>query len=148
MNIDALRSYMRQRIPLSVAMAVDIVAATTEHVTLSAPLAPNVNHHGTVFGGSASAVALLSAWALLHLKLTHEQINAAIVVKKYTMTYERPMPTDFTATSRLDAGADWGAFIGALKRRGRGRISVVATLRCNGEQVGELEGEFVALAQT
>lgn len=39
-------------------MAVRVKLATPERVELSAPLAPNVNDHETVFGGSA--VALLS----------------------------------------------------------------------------------------
>jgi thioesterase domain-containing protein len=145
MSKDELRRYMFARIPLSEAMGVDIVAATAESVALSAPLARNVNHQGTVFGGSASAVALLSAWALLHLRLTREQLDAGIVVKKYTMTYDRPMSTDFTATTTISNTEAWSAFLHALRRRGRARISAVATLRCNGEQTGQLQGEFVAL---
>lgn len=147
MNIDELRKYMGERIPLSRAMGVEIVTATTERVTLSAPLAPNVNHQGTIFGGSASAVALLSAWALLHLRLTHERFDVAIVVKKYTMTYERPMPTDFTATSSI-GDAVWSTFMNTLKRRGRARIVTVAKLYCDGNHTGKLEGEFVALPGT
>lgn len=147
MTKDELRQYMFTRIPLSEAMGVDIVAAAAESVVLSAPLAPNVNHQGTVFGGSASAVALLSAWALLHLRLTREQLDTGIVVKKYTMTYDRPMPTDFTATTTIDDAEVWSVFLHALRRRGRARISAVATLRCNGVQTGKLQGEFVALTR-
>lgn len=146
MDTDDLRKYMFARIPLSRAMGVEIVAATSAKVTLSAPLAPNVNHQGTVFGGSASAVALLSAWALLHLRLVDTGINAAIVVKKYGMKYERPMIADFTATARVDT-ADWPPFLDSLRRRGRARIPVLATLRCGGDQVGELDGEFVAMTR-
>lgn len=146
MTIDELRAYMFERIPLAKVMGVGIVAAAIDGVTLSAPLGPNVNHQGTVFGGSASAVALLSAWALLHLRLSQQQLDAAIVVKEYTMTYERQMPTDFTATSSIEDAASWISFLDALKRRGRARISVVARLRCNADHVGQLQGEFVALS--
>lgn len=146
MTIDELRAYMFERIPLAKVMGVGIVAAAIDGVTLSAPLGPNVNHQGTVFGGSASAVALLSAWALLHLRLSQQQLDAAIVVKEYTMTYERPMPTDFTATSSIEDAASWISFLDALKRRGRARISVVARLRCNADHVGQLQGKFVALS--
>lgn len=145
MDIEELRRYMFARIPLSKAMLTDIVSVTSESVVLSAPLAPNVNHQGTVFGGSASAVALLSAWALLHVRLTREQLDAGIVVKKYTMTYDRPMTGDFTATTTINSADEWGTFISALRRRGRGRISAVATLRCDDEETAKLQGEFVAL---
>jgi thioesterase domain-containing protein len=146
MTSDELRAYMFERIPLSQAMGVEIVTATVAGVVLSAPLTPNVNHQGTVFGGSASAVALLAAWALLHLRLTGANIDAAIVVKRYTMTYARPMPADFTAAANLDAGTNWNAFTAALARRGRARITVIAALDCDGERAGELQGEFVALS--
>jgi thioesterase domain-containing protein len=53
--------YLHAHIPLSRAMAVEVQAATPVCVRLCAPLAPNINHRETVFGGSASAVAILAA---------------------------------------------------------------------------------------
>ena len=47
--------------PLSQAMQVTVVEASFQQVVLTAPLAPNINHRETVFGGSASAVAILAA---------------------------------------------------------------------------------------
>jgi len=38
-------------------------------VLLTAPLAANINHRATVFGGSASAVAILAAWTYLYFVL-------------------------------------------------------------------------------
>ena len=38
-------------------------------VVIEAPLAPNINHRKTVFGGSASALGILAAWSLVHLRL-------------------------------------------------------------------------------
>ncbi|MDL2338661.1 MAG: YiiD C-terminal domain-containing protein, partial [Pseudomonadota bacterium] len=51
-------------------MQVSVVEVSAEQVVLAAPLAPNINHQDTVFGGSASAVAILAAWSMLHTKLT------------------------------------------------------------------------------
>ena len=61
MNAVQLEEYLRERIPLSRAMAVEVRAADATGVELYAPLAPNINHRDTVFGGSASAVAILAA---------------------------------------------------------------------------------------
>src|SRR5262245_21829556 len=69
--------YLHQNIPLSAAMGVRVGSATPHRVELAAPLAPNINHQSTVFGGSASALAMLSAWTLVHLGLRHEKIEAA-----------------------------------------------------------------------
>jgi thioesterase domain-containing protein len=63
MNEYELQRYLHERIPLSRAMAVEVRAATAEGVEIYAPLAPNINHRDTVFGGSASAVAILTTWS-------------------------------------------------------------------------------------
>lgn len=64
-----LEKYLHGHIPLSKAMEVAVVQVQPEGVILSAPLAPNINHRDTVFGGSASAVAILAAWSLLQHSL-------------------------------------------------------------------------------
>lgn len=64
-----LQQYLHEHIPLSRAMQVSVVRAAQEGVVLSAPLAPNINHQETVFGGSASALAILAAWSLVHVRL-------------------------------------------------------------------------------
>ena len=56
-----LASDLHAHIPLSAAMQVSVAAVDADGVTLQAPLAPNINHRDTVFGGSASAVAILAA---------------------------------------------------------------------------------------
>lgn len=141
-----LQQYMHKRIPISKAMGVEVAHASADAVTLSAPLAPNINHRDTVFGGSASAVALLAAWALLLLRLKHDGLDGYIVVRRNTMSYDRPMPVDFTATAALNMSASWASFVATLKRKHRARISLTVALHCQGEKVGELEGEFVVVA--
>jgi hypothetical protein len=54
MNNTALEQYLHEHIPLSAAMGVKVVQADPQCVVLTAPLAPNINHRDTVFGGSAS----------------------------------------------------------------------------------------------
>lgn len=70
MNPADLEHYLHDHIPLSKAMAVSVASVAPHEVVLRAPLAPNINHRDTVFGGSASAVAILAAWSLLNTRLT------------------------------------------------------------------------------
>ena len=56
-----LERYLHEQIPLSKTMQVGCISVTQESVVLRAPLAPNINHHATLFGGSASALAILVA---------------------------------------------------------------------------------------
>ena len=75
-----LAQYIHEHIPLSKAMAVSVVAVEDDAITLQAPLEPNLNHRQTVFGGSASALAILASWALLHVRLQAAGIADRLVI--------------------------------------------------------------------
>ena len=66
-----LEHYLYEHIPLSLAMQISVIDVRDDGVTLRAPLAPNINHTNTIFGGSASAVAILAAWSKLTRFLYH-----------------------------------------------------------------------------
>ena len=140
-----LQAYLHGHIPLSAAMQVAVDAADADRVRLRAPLAPNINHRETVFGGSASAVAILAAWSLLHLRLRAAGLASRLVIQRNTMDYERPILGEFTATSSLAAPDAWPRFLRTLERMGKARAEVQAVLEADGQVVGRLTGEFVAL---
>jgi thioesterase domain-containing protein len=144
MDTAALQKYLHDHIPLSKAIQVDVVEATDDGVTLAAPLAPNINHRETVFGGSASAVAILSAWTLMYLRLKSEQLNVRIVIQKNTMTYERPITGRFIASAAIADTTAWRRFVDTLRRKRRGRLTIRSVLYCHAEKVGEFDGDFVA----
>lgn len=146
MEQQILRQYLYDHIPLSQAMQVDVVDAQPDGVILTAPLPPNINHQETIFGGSASAVAILAAWSLLHVRLQHEGVSSRLVIQSNTMQYELPIAGSFTARSYLEPDADWPRFLRTLARKGRARIAVSSVLEYDGQQAGKLHGEFVALA--
>lgn len=143
-----LENYLHEQIPLSAAMQVSVVEVSSEHVVLAAPLAPNINHQHTVFGGSASAVAILAAWSMLHTKLAAAGIGAGLVIQRNSMSYQQPMAGAFTASASAPSSEAWAAFVRMFERKGRARIAVSSTLWCEGREAGRLEGEFVALAST
>lgn len=146
MNISELQEYLHKHIPISKAMGVRVVEATNENVRLSAPLAPNINHRETVFGGSASAVAILSAWTLIFIRLRDTGLYGRIVIYKSSITYEQPITDTFTASSALSDPATWEKFIKTLGRKHRARIKARSVLDCHHTKVAEMEGQFVALA--
>ena len=145
MNASALEAYLHGHIPLSAAMQVSVDAVAADSVTLRAPLAPNINHRETVFGGSASAVAILAAWSLLHTRLLADGIAARLVIQSNTMDYDAPILGEFTARSALEAPDQWPRFTRTLARMGRARTHAVVALESDGKVVGRLTGEFVAL---
>lgn len=140
-----LEQYLHRHIPLSRAMAVSVVSVDTAAVVLRAPLAPNINHRETVFGGSASALAILAAWALLHVRLRREGIESRVVIQRNAMDYALPIPGDFSARATPPAAEDWARFMRVLARKDKARIAVSAVLEHDGATVGNFVGEFVAL---
>lgn len=139
-----LLSYLHAHIPLSAAMQVAVVSATPEAITLSAPLAPNINHRSTAFGGSVSTLAILSAWSLVNLRLKAEGLHTRLVIQSNRMEYDAPIESDFTATATLADTAAWPLFVKMLRRKGRARIVVKSVVRCGEAVGGRFEGEFVA----
>jgi thioesterase domain-containing protein len=126
-------------------MGVQVRTATLGHVKLAAPLRPNVNHTETVFGGSAAALATLSAWTLLHLRLEDAGLDARLVIQRSSMEYEKPIPGDFEAVCRFDDDSAWERFKATLARRGRARMTLTAHLVHLAQRVASFEGDFVAL---
>ena len=146
MNEQALQQYLYDHIPLSKAMQVEVKRVHADEVTVAAPLAPNINHRDTIFGGSASAVAILAAWSLVHTRLRSAGIESRLIIQSNTMHYDLPIAGDFTARAFIEQADAWQHFVRMLTRKGKARITVSSVLEYNGAQVGRLSGEFVALA--
>ncbi len=147
MTPGALDAYLHKHIPLSAAMAIRTLAATPEEVVLEAPLAPNINHRATLFGGSATALAILAAWSVLHLRLTATGMPHRLVIQRQTMSYELPVTGAATAHGRPAPGADIERALAMLQRHGKARIAAIAELRFGGGLAGRMTADFVALRQ-
>lgn len=144
-EIEALEAYLHRQIPLSAAMQVSIRSASPESVMLRAPLEPNINHESTVFGGSASAVATLAAWTLLHVRLRQAEIPCHLVIQSNRMDYDRPISGAFEAQAALSDPDAWPRFLAMLVRRRRARIEARSVLLFDHAVAGHFEGRFVAL---
>jgi thioesterase domain-containing protein len=140
-----LEAYLHERIPLTRAMAVEVRAASSAGVELHAPLAPNINHRDTVFGGSASAVAIVAAWSALHVSMRAAGFDVRLVIRRNTMSYERPITAGFTAMAAPPTGDAWHKLVATVQRGRPARVRVGARLYCEGQLVGELDGEFAVL---
>ena len=128
------------------------IAYTLEHqerldgLLLSAPLAPNINHRDTVFGGSAAALATLAAWSLVHTRLLTAGKPSRLVIQRNTMSYEQPISGDFMARAFISGPESWQSFMRLLERKGKARITASSELLFDGQVVGRFEGDFVALS--
>jgi thioesterase domain-containing protein len=137
-----LTSYLHQHIPLSSAMGVRVVECGLRRVVLEAQFAPNVNHQGTVFGGSIAAVAVLSGWCLCRIRFRGP--GTQLVVSEETVRYVKPLTGTFRATCEGE-DAMFEVALSQFHRRGKARVRLLATVEDVDGVGAELSGEFVAL---
>ena len=87
----ALQQRIHASIPLSAAMQFCIVQLSRESILVTAPLAPNVNIHGTGFAGSIYSLAVLSGWALCSHGMELLGLDGELVVTKGEMRNRAPV---------------------------------------------------------
>lgn len=144
MTPDQLTAFLRDSIPLTHALGLQVTAAGDGRVRLEAPLAPNLNHHGTAFGGSLAVLGILAGWVVLHHGLAEARVDASLVVRHTTLDYLQPVTGTLVAESALPAES-WSRFLDSLRRGRRARIEVASRLHCNGADAVQVRGTYVAL---
>lgn len=142
-----LENYIHQQIPITAAMGVRVLEATVDRVELAAPLAPNINHRETVFGGSAAAVATLAAWTLVLVRMRAAGLSGRLVIAANSMEFLKPITRDFTAVATSQELRGWPKFVAGLERKGRGRLTAESWLLLDDQQVAHFDGRFVAIGK-
>jgi thioesterase domain-containing protein len=140
---DILESYLHEHIPLSYHLGLQVLEAGAESVRLRAPLGPNLNHRQTAFGGSISALAILSGWSLLWVRLRNVTEGHRIVIHSSALSYLAPVRSDFEALCLAPSAETWDAFTRTFATRDRARIELQATVTADGETVARFQGRYV-----
>jgi thioesterase domain-containing protein len=145
MNLTEINAYIHEHIPMTASMGVSVESFDGKTVVVSAPLEPNLNHRNTAFGGSLSALGIVSGWVLLFLKLRENGIENRLVIRKSAFDFLEPVDGDFKATCTLPPAEEWGTFMRTLKRRGRSRITLHSEISSSSGSGGNHEGIYVAI---
>lgn len=142
-----LEEYIKHNIPLTNFINFSINELTHNSIRITAPLKPNDNHYGTVFGGSLAIMGILAGWGLLHFNMTEENINGTLVIKEGTMKFIRPALTDFEAVNRSLPPEVWSDFKNEFFEKGKAKIRIKTELYSKGNLVAVHEGTYVMLSQ-
>jgi thioesterase domain-containing protein len=145
MNRATLQAYLHEYIPLSRALAVEVVEVAPERVQLAAPLAPNRNHRQTAFGGSVASLAILSGWSWLHARLAGFSPAPDIVIQQQQVEYLAAIDEAFSAICLAPPDAAWRKFMRALEQRARGRLALTAEILCRERVAARFSGLYVAV---
>jgi thioesterase domain-containing protein len=144
-NPAEIERYLHEHIPLSAAMQVRVLGAGDGGIRLEAPLAPNINHRETAFGGSIASLAVLAGWARVHFGLREEGIAARVVVQNHDVAYLLPIDAVFQAEVEPMDPAVWNRFVATLKRHRKARIQFSVNVLCAGSVASSSRATFVAL---
>lgn len=143
-NIDKVRQKLKGQVPLVEHMGVDLVFYEPGHVITEAPLEPNLNTHGTAFGGSLYSVATMCGWSLVHLTLMDAGFDPGVWVSRGEVTYLKPVDGVIRAESRASE-ATRQALVADYREKGRARVDLTVEIRNQQNELAlTLEASFAA----
>lgn len=128
----ALQAVLHRDIPLTRAMGLEVMSWQAHQLRLHVPLAQNVNHKNTLFGGSLYCAAVLAGWGWLYLRLKEAGIaDGHIVIQDSQISYPLPVKTDGVAVCDAPDDATWETFLKLYQRRGRARLTLHSRIVAN-----------------
>lgn len=141
-----LQAVLHSDIPLTREMGMQVIDWREQCLRLQLPLAPNVNHKSTMFGGSLYCAAVLVGWGWLHLRLRELGIDDGhIVIQEGQISY--PLPVTGVAVARCPAPDEkaWERFLTMYQRRGRARLTLETLVSNAGseEAAVRFSGQYV-----
>jgi thioesterase domain-containing protein len=138
----ALEYTLHDEIPISQAMGIRVANYDGASLKLAAPLAANINHKSTAFGGSLYSLAVLCDWGLLHLKLAEAGLHKHIVIQESNIHYLQPVDQDMFAECCLNDAA-FKKFLRTLGKHGRARLALDVIIKHDSLPAVEFSGRYV-----
>ncbi|QQX79899.1 thioesterase domain-containing protein [Shewanella sp. KX20019] len=132
-----------QTIPASQFMQVRPLSFTDQEFSVTAPLAPNVNLHQTMFAGSIYTLMTLTGWGMVWLQQQLAEIDGDIVLADAHIRYIAPIDAAPVAITTW-AGAD----LSVLQRGKRARIPLTVELFCADKLSAVFDGVFISLPKS
>ncbi len=111
---------------------------------LRAPLAPNINHKLTAFGGSLANAATLAGWGLVQLLVRDLGFSVIVVIQECRVQYLKPVLSGIEALALMPDAERIDKFLRTLTRHGRARLEIEARIPAAGEPAVIFSGQFVA----
>lgn len=138
-----LDAYLHTHIPLSRHMGLHVILAEPGCVRVQMPLAPNLNPHGTIFGGALSALGLVTGWMLVHAAFERAGLAAKVVGQRSDSQFLAPASADCIAESTCPAAA-LEQLLASFRSRGRARLQLDTRIRVGALDVVHHRSTFVA----
>jgi len=134
---------LHRDIPLTRSMGLNVVECNGHGLLIRAPLAPNINHTATAFGGSLAAATTLVSWGMLWLVMKQLKQQASILIQESSISYLRPVTKDFIARCEYPTEDQINKLLTTFERYGKGRIELQSEIFENNKPCVGFRGRFV-----
>lgn len=148
MHAKFLKEFMVDKVPVTKAMAIDVVDSSDKGATLKASIDANINDKGVAFGGSLFSVASLCSWAVVDRLLKVHNLEANIFVHTSQSKFSAPVVSDFTVFCPAPRPDEAKEFIEKFNRKGRARLTIKATIFEGDVLAFESTADYVAVKKT
>jgi thioesterase domain-containing protein len=141
-----LEKFLHAKIPLTAAMGIRVIETGPRQLVLEAPLEPNVNHLGSVFGGALHTLPTLACYAALWTLLVEGGVDGHVIVKKSHAHYRQPVRGTFRAVCQRPPPDIARDFVDDLRRFKKARMDLESLVEdTGGKPAVEFHGSFVAV---
>jgi thioesterase domain-containing protein len=130
-----LQTFLHQEIPLTKDMGLQLVEYKPNNLVIKAPLSHNINDKGSVFGGSSSALMIISAWSLIKLNCDAYEIDADIVIHKNETLWQKAMYQDMVIVAKFNSAYCFDNIKSKLMQKRHQRISCRIELQDGAAQI-------------
>lgn len=146
-TLKILEKTLHKEVPLTQQMGVKVQSHDGQELTLHADFEPNVNIHGTAFGGSLYSICAVTCWGMLHLKFEQAGLDAHCVLGQAKISYMLPVRGDIQARCRLPQDGSFELFMARLEQGERARIELTAEIITEDGPAVSYAGNYLAFFQ-
>ncbi len=138
-----IEEIIHTEIPLSTQMGISIESFNGDEIVVKAPLAPNINHKNTAFGGSLYNVSVLTGWAMVYGILLRKNIKAHVVIQHSEIDYSMAIQSDIIGKCKMPSKEVVEKFISTFQKRGRSRILLDVEIKNENQIAVSFSGKYV-----
>ncbi len=141
---EELQQRFHRDIALTQHMGLQVDEYSDIGLVLSAPLARNLNHKQTAFGGSLNSLVTLAGWGMVYLVLKEMGREAHIIIQESEISYLRPVTDDFQAICPPAQDEALHKFQRMIRKKNIGRITLPCFIYHEKELAVSFQGSYVA----
>ncbi len=124
MQAKQLEQLLHQEIPITQALAIEVLELEQKNILVKAPFDQNKNIHNTAFAGSIYTTATLAGWSLLTNYLKINDLPGSVVLASAEIKYQKPVNGDIIASCQLPNTDELSQFHQQLTKKKRGRLTL------------------------